>query len=89
MMNNTGQRVITATALIGLTALLIAGCAETSSLAREHPVAVAKPPVCSDCHTDWRASLSHTSDFTTRHRFYASQRRPVCGLCHREAFCAD
>jgi hypothetical protein len=70
-------------------AALITACAETASLGREHPVAVARPPICSDCHTDWRAALSHTSDFSTRHQFYASQQRQVCGLCHKGSFCAD
>jgi hypothetical protein len=70
-------------------AALIAACAGTGSLGKEHPVAVAKPPICSDCHTDWRAAISHTSDFNTRHRFYASQQRQVCGLCHKGSFCAD
>lgn len=68
---------------------LTAACAQTASLAAKHPVAVAKQPNCSDCHTDWRAALRHTPDFSTRHKFYASQRKQACELCHKDSFCSD
>ncbi len=68
---------------------IIVSCAQTTSMAAKHPVDVIKMPLCSDCHTDWRASLNHTANFDTRHRFYASQRRQACLLCHRESYCAD
>jgi len=33
--------------------------------------------------------MNHTSDFSTRHKFYAKQQKQVCDMCHTEAFCAD
>jgi hypothetical protein len=79
-------------ALLMMTAALPAltgGCAQNASLGKEHPVPVSKVPVCSDCHTGWRASLSHTPGFGERHRFFASQQRQACQLCHRDSFCSD
>jgi hypothetical protein len=69
--------------------VVIFACAQTASMATKHPVEVEKMPLCSNCHTDWRAALSHTADFSTRHKFYASQRKQTCSLCHKESFCAD
>ena len=46
-------------------------------------------PICSDCHTDARGSLNHTSDFYTRHKFFAAQSKQTCGVCHKESFCSD
>lgn len=69
--------------------VVIFACAQTASMATKHPVEVEKMPLCSNCHTDWRAALSHTADFDTRHKFYASQRKQTCSLCHKESFCAD
>ncbi len=67
----------------------IYACAHNASLGAVHPMEVTAPPQCSDCHTDWRASLNHTSDFAARHRFYAEQQSRTCSLCHKEAFCSD
>ncbi len=64
-------------------------CAHTASMAAWHPVEVSKTPMCSDCHTDARASLNHTVDFSTRHRFYAEQQSRACSVCHKESFCSD
>ena len=75
--------------LAALLGTMILACAQTASMATKHPVEVANMPLCGDCHTDWRSSLSHTADYGTRHRFYAAQRRQTCLLCHRESFCAD
>lgn len=72
--------------------LLIAGlyaCAHTQSLPAKHPVEVERPQLCSECHTDWRASLNHTPDFGSRHRFYAYQQQRTCSLCHAQSFCSD
>jgi hypothetical protein len=88
-MKNRTARTAIMIVLGSLLVALIAACATTGSMGREHPVAVAKPPICSDCHSDWRGSLSHTADFSTRHKFYAAQQAQACGLCHRESFCAD
>ncbi len=72
-----------------LLALGIFACAQTKSMVVWHPVEVTSPTICSDCHKDGRAALDHTPDFGTRHRFYAAQNKQVCGICHKEAFCAD
>jgi hypothetical protein len=71
-----------------LTAVFFA-CVQTASIAKKHPMEVEKMPICADCHTDWRASMNHTSDFSTRHKFYAAQQKQVCDMCHTEAFCSD
>ena len=78
--------------LILISALLITiliACATQQSLARKHPMEVEGMPLCSTCHTDGRAALDHSQGFITRHRFYASQQKQTCSLCHVESFCAD
>ncbi len=76
--------------LSALAALLgIYACAHSSSLATSHPVEVTGLPMCSDCHSDGRASLDHTSDYFARHRFYAEQQSKTCAVCHAESFCSD
>ncbi|MDA8099032.1 MAG: hypothetical protein M0042_05345 [Nitrospiraceae bacterium] len=56
----------------------------------KHPVEVSAPPMCSQCHSDGRASMDHTSDFgSKRHKFYAGQDSRACAACHRDAFCSD
>ena len=67
----------------------IYACARTASMAAWHPVEVTGMPICSDCHEDGRAALNHTSDFSTRHRFYAQQQGQACAACHKESFCSD
>ncbi len=64
-------------------------CAHTQSLPAKHPVEVEYTQLCSECHTDWRSSLNHTPDFSTRHRFYAYQQQRTCSLCHSQSFCSD
>lgn len=68
---------------------MLFACAKTTSVAAWHPVEVPYPPMCSDCHADDRAAMDHTSDFSTRHKFYASQTEKTCGVCHKESFCSD
>jgi hypothetical protein len=70
-------------------AVVLFACAGTKSLTKKHPQEIEKAPICADCHTDWRSSMNHTSDFSTRHKFYAAQQKQVCDLCHKESFCAD
>ncbi|MGC1453646.1 MAG: cytochrome C [Nitrospirota bacterium] len=70
-------------------AVVLYACAGTASLAKKHPTEIAQAPICSDCHNDWRTSMNHTSDYITRHKFYAAQQKQVCDLCHKESFCAD
>ncbi len=88
-MNNPSLRGATLIVLAVALAVVVVACAQTASIATRHPVEVEKMPLCSDCHTDWRAALSHTADYSTRHKFYAAQRKQTCSLCHAEAFCAD
>jgi len=62
----------------------------TASAAAKHPVEVEAPVICSQCHADWRASMDHSAEFgRLRHKFSASQNGQVCGICHKESFCAD
>jgi len=77
-----------------LVALIIAAatlyaCATTRSLGKVHPFLVEAPPMCSDCHGDERAALNHTADYNLRHKFYASQQKQICALCHKDSFCSD
>ena len=78
-------------AIIG--AMFMAGlyaCAETSSIAKAHPVEVKtlSEAVCSACHDDDRSALDHNNEWIKKHRFYAQRRKQVCGLCHEDAFCS-
>jgi hypothetical protein len=75
--------------LLPVFAGMLFACTKTASMAAWHPVEVSYPPMCSDCHTDDRAAMNHTSDFSTRHKFYASQNERTCSVCHKEAFCSD
>ncbi len=76
--------------LLPATAAVLFACAQTTSMVAKHPTEVPTPPICSDCHTDDRGVLNHTSDFySSRHKYYAKQNRQTCGVCHSEAFCAD
>jgi hypothetical protein len=67
----------------------IYACAHTVSRATQHPVELTAPPMCSDCHQDWRSAMDHTGDYSTRHRFYAEQQSQTCKACHKESFCSD
>jgi hypothetical protein len=75
--------------LLPVMAVLLFACAKTASIAAWHPTEVSYPPICSDCHTDDRAAMNHTPDFSTRHKFYAAQNKQSCGVCHKESFCSD
>jgi len=85
------KRIIPKIMLLPVFVLLLGiyACAHTGSMATVHPVEVTGFPICSDCHTDWRAALDHTSDYADRHRFYAEQQSQACGVCHQESFCSD
>ncbi len=74
--------------LLGALAVL-AACAKTTSMVAWHPVEVTAPALCSTCHTDDKAVMNHTSDFSTRHKYYAAQTRQTCMVCHKEAYCSD
>ena len=88
-MTNSSARILVLVALIAALAAAIVACAGTASMAAKHPVEVENAPICSDCHTDGRAALNHTADFSSRHRFYAAQQKQTCSSCHKDSFCAD
>lgn len=87
-MNNSSKKIAFPAGLASLI-FVLAACAASMSMAAKHPVEVPTRPICSDCHNDWRASLDHSADYIERHKFYASQQRQTCGVCHTESFCAD
>ena len=87
-MKNHSFKLLVLILLAAVLSAVIIACAQTASMATKHPVEVEKMPLCNGCHTDWRAALSHTTDFNTRHKFYAPQRKQTCSLCHEESFCA-
>jgi hypothetical protein len=88
-MKNVFSKLLMLISLSIAFAVVLYACAGTASLAKTHPGEIAKAPICADCHTDWRTSMNHTSDFSTRHKFTAAQQKQVCDLCHKESFCAD
>ncbi len=88
MITRTAMRIMPLLALGFIGAMLYA-CAHTPSVASRHPVQEENTSVCTDCHADWRSSLSHTADFNTRHKFYAYQQQRTCSICHSESFCSD
>lgn len=88
MKNNSTKLLVLVLLMPALAATLFA-CAETISMERRHPTESENSNICSDCHTDGRSVLSHTSDFIIRHKFYAAQQEQTCELCHLRAFCAD
>jgi hypothetical protein len=88
MKNNTAKLLFLALLMPALAAILFA-CAETVSMGRRHPTEIVDVRICSDCHTDGRSALNHTSDYITRHKFYAAQQKQTCEICHKLAFCAD
>lgn len=75
--------------LLPVMALILVACAHTQSIVAQHPIKLEGMPICGDCHTDYRSSLNHISDFYTRHRFWAASNSQTCGVCHNEAFCSD
>lgn len=78
--------------LIILMALVLAGYASYgfAGQAMKHPAEVEAPVICSQCHTDWRASMDHSAEFGgLLHKFSARQNNQTCGLCHAESFCSD
>ena len=75
--------------LLSALSVIIYACAGTQSIAVKHPVEVTGLPVCSECHTDYRAAMNHTDDFYTRHKLHAAQGKGKCLVCHKESFCSD
>src|SRR5512142_601875 len=87
-MHNTLNMTFSAGLAAALVFLLFA-CAGTNSMVSKHPVELETRPVCSDCHSDWKTSLDHRSDYMMKHKFIAGRQRQVCSVCHAEAFCSD
>jgi len=90
-MNINHAKLFVFALLGGVLAVLLFACAEAPSLVRKHPEVGPGMHLCSDCHTDWRATLDHRHrpDYIKKHQFYASQQRHTCEVCHEESFCAD
>ncbi len=87
---NSKIKILFGVFLIVALACGLFACAASHSMAAKHPVTLAAAkPVCSDCHTDWKTTFDHRSDYLTKHKFLADQQREVCSVCHEESFCAD
>lgn len=86
---NSTAKIIISNILLASFLIFLAACAGTHSLTAKHPVELETRPICSDCHTDWKTSLDHRPDYAVKHKFFASQQRQVCGVCHQDSFCAD
>ncbi len=56
---------------------------------QRHPIEFKSPPLCSQCHDDWRTGLDHNRKFPYVHKLIAPLRRDACRVCHGESFCAD
>lgn len=75
--------------MIPMIASFLYACANTTSIARIHPEAVAGMPNCTECHTDQWGALNHqAADFYAKHKFYAGS-KASCATCHQESFCSD
>jgi len=76
--------------LLPVISLLVHMPVSNAGPAIKHPMEVEAPVICSQCHTDWRASMDHSAEFGgIRHKFSARQNKQTCGLCHAESFCSD
>lgn len=89
MIKNVHAKLFVLALFGGVITLLLVACAGTQSIAQKHPQEVQGMPLCSECHTDWRTSLDHRSDYITKHKFYAAQQKQTCEVCHAQSFCAD
>lgn len=75
--------------MVVLLAGLLYACANTTSIAKTHPMEVKGLPDCTECHSDRWAALNHKApDFSVRHKFYAGQPY-ACYTCHTQSFCSD
>jgi hypothetical protein len=87
-MNNKTKKTILL--LLPVFALVLHVATGMAGTALKHPMEVEAPVMCSQCHTDWRASMDHSAEFgDLRHKFSARQNKQACGLCHVESFCSD
>jgi hypothetical protein len=86
---NRAARILTLSTVTVTSVVILFACATMQSLPSKHPMEVQGMPVCSTCHTDWRATMDHRQDWAGKHKFPAAQQKRTCLLCHAEAFCAD
>jgi hypothetical protein len=86
---NKAFKIVVTVILAMAAGLMLFACAAAHSVPQKHPVEVPTMPLCSDCHTDWKTSLDHRPDYITKHKFYATQQKRACDICHVESFCAD
>ena len=70
--------------------------AEEKKIPESHPIELDEKPVCTECHTDETGAalkpintFVHGSDWSSRHRYYASQTYTLCNACHKVSFCTD
>lgn len=70
--------------------------AEERKIPESHPIELKDAPQCTECHSSNNTAalkpyetFSHSSDFISRHRFYASQTFRMCNACHKVSFCTD
>lgn len=76
--------------LLPVISLLVHVPGSNAGTAAKHPMDVEALVICSQCHTDWRATMDHSAEFGgLRHKFSARQHKQTCGLCHAESFCSD
>jgi len=87
---NNKMKVLTFLLLLPVFVLALHLSTGTAGTVLKHPMEVEAPVMCSQCHSDWRASMDHSAEFGgLRHKFSARQNKQTCGLCHVESFCAD
>jgi hypothetical protein len=87
---NTKTKILTFLLLLPIFVLAFFVSDGTAGMVLKHPMEVEVPVICSQCHTDWRASMDHSAEFgSLRHKFTARQNKQTCGLCHAESFCSD
>lgn len=76
--------------IIPLVLSVLYACANTKSIAIDHPEAVTGLPNCAECHSDLYGAMNHKAlDFYRKHGFYAANSRQSCTACHQESFCVD
>ncbi len=75
--------------MLTLSGMLLFSCAVKKSIALKHPLEIQGMPQCSECHTDWKASLDHRPDWIKKHQFFVPQQKQICDGCHAESYCFD
>jgi len=83
-MDKTGKMLIWFLIFIWVFAIV-----KTLRAQQTHPIELKSPPLCSQCHDDWRKGLDHNRFFPQKHKFIAPNRKNTCNVCHRDSFCSD